>query len=173
MQPMQVRNAGLLAIAVLLTVVICSPCAQSQGEGELRTRIMDYWRLHSCESKCRNPVIEVRSDTVKVVRFDRGRPIEKLVSLQGLRAFLMAMPLSAWPQGPRLWLRESDVTIIKRGEDENAARVAKHQKLISVIQICNELGLARTEKDGSPLKREKLSPRPNRTLLNPVCGAGA
>lgn len=155
MQPMQVRNAGLLAIAVLLTVGMCSPCAKYQGNGELRTRILDYWHLHSCKSKCRNPVIEVRSDTVKVVRFDSGRPIEEYVSVQGLRAFLMAMPLSAWPQGPRLWLRESDVTIIKRGEDENAARVAKHQNMISVIQICKELGLAGTEKDGSQLKSEK------------------
>jgi hypothetical protein len=115
-QTMDDRNIRLFLISVVLFAVSC-PCADSQIGDHLRDRIIDYWRSHSCESNCRNPVLEVRSDTVKVVRFDADHPREEYVGVQELRAFLQEMPLSAWPKGPRVWLRESDFDISKRGDD--------------------------------------------------------
>ena len=153
-QNVDVRNIRLFVIAALLFAISCSS-ADSQREDHLRDRIIDYWRSHSCESKCRNLVIEVRSDIVKVVRFDADHPRKEYVSVQELRAFLKEMPLSAWPKGPRLWLRESDMTIIKKGDDLETVRAAKHQNMITIVQICNELGLTRTKQDGSPLTSEE------------------
>lgn len=136
-----------------LLIAICCRLANSQGD-DLHNKITDYWRFHTCEGRCRNPIIEVRSDVVKVVRFDDGRPRDEYVGVQELRAFLKGMPLSAWPKGPRLWLRESDNVVIAQGSDAEKVRTDRHRMMTSVVQICNELGLTRTREDGTPLTTE-------------------
>jgi hypothetical protein len=152
---MKLRNLHSLVVAALFVAISCS-CADSQSEDSLRTRIIEYRHSHSCESKCKNPIVEVRWDNfVKVVRFDDGHPIEEHVGVQKLREFLKGMPLSAWPKGPQLWLRYSDHEVAFKDEDLEKVQAAKHQNMIAISKICTELELTPTKYDGSPLTSEE------------------
>jgi hypothetical protein len=124
--------------------------AVSSGPKNLGERIAAFWASRSCvESKCRNPVLVVEDHRIKVVRFDGGYR-EDCMQPGDLSDYLTKMPLSAWPQGPEMWVNRADFHLLKPGQSSDQARQSQQAQLIAVTENLQHLGLTRTDKGGHP-----------------------
>jgi hypothetical protein len=94
-------------------------------------------------------VVVVEDREIKVVRFDGGYR-EDYMKAEDLSEYLAKIPLSAWPQGPRMWVNCADFHILHPGESEEELRQSQQSQLHAVTQIIGRLGLKRTNKQGVP-----------------------
>ena len=140
-------RADLLIGCLLL---MARSLAVPQAPRNLGERIDEYWSSHSCiEAKCRNPVLVVEDRRIKVVRFDGGYR-EDHMKAEDLSEYLAKIPLSAWPQGPGMWVNCADFHVLYPGEAEEQFLQSQQTQLLAVTQIIQRLGLKRTNKQGVP-----------------------
>jgi hypothetical protein len=152
-QDMKVRGSFLFATVVFI-LMASWPSVHAQETNNLRQRITDYWSSRPCTSeKCKNPILVVKAHWIQVIRFDGGYH-EEYIKLDKLSKYLQDMPLSAWPKGPYVWVRESDSESIPLGETDEGLGEAKKQNMKSVAEVCSALGLTRTNQDGSPYEQD-------------------
>lgn len=134
----------------LLLLVASWPGAHSQEQKNLGERITDYWHSRSCTASiCKNPVLVVHSHWIEIIRVDASYRVDQM-QVDKLRDYLQAMPLSVWPEGPRVWVQRSDFEIVKPGDTMESLEAAKDQEMKAVAQVCEVVGLTRTLKGGEP-----------------------
>jgi hypothetical protein len=135
---------------MICLVLSLQAVAVSSDPNNLGARIATFWASRSCvESNCRNPVLVVEDHRIKVVRFDGGYR-EAYMQPDDLSAYLTKMPLSAWPEGPKMWVNRADFHLLKPGQSSDEARQSQQAQLVAVAEILQHLGLTRTDKDGHP-----------------------
>jgi hypothetical protein len=147
----------VLPVLILASVSAAFSLQGAQAD-TLGARITQYTHVHICSGRgCRNAIIVVFANRIKAVRFD-GRYAEgatyeeEYLTLDRLKDYLRSMPLSAWPNGPTLWVNESDYEITHGGESDDELNSAKHNQFTAVVRLCYSLGLTPTRKDGTPLQ---------------------
>lgn len=146
-------GSPLLISAAFVLIFCTGPLICSQEPGNLGQRITDYWRSRSCTaSRCKNPILVANARSIKVVRFDE-KYAEEYVKPDELEQYLQTMPLSAWPQGPRTWVWESDNLPVPPGENAAELETSRRNLWIATVHLCRELGLTPTTKDGRPLQQ--------------------
>lgn len=121
---------GVVAVALLLSA--CK--AKQQASSNLRARIIAAGTSQYCHlpGECFNPHILVVEAEYDVTTFIGNRPHIARVPPQALRDYLLAIPMSAWPQGPMIGITPSDDVI-----DWPSIR----RNLEEAQRICRSLGL--------------------------------
>jgi hypothetical protein len=145
-------NSPLFFATGLLLLVASWPSAHSQAQKNLGERITEYWRYRSCTASiCKNPVLVVHSRWIEIIRVDASYRVDQ-IQTDKLRDYLQGMPLSVWPEGPRVWVQRSDWDIDKPGDTTESLKAARDQQMKVVAQVCEVAGLTRTHKNGEPYK---------------------
>lgn len=131
-----------IAVAIPLVLGLCTGLhAQQRDLGE---KIAAYWQSQTCsEAVCENPVLVVSDSDVEVVRPDENFKGDHIL-LKDLAAYLRNMPVSAWPEGARLWLRPADAATVLPGEPPSDWVAAQQKQMTDALRICRQLGLEPT-----------------------------
>ena len=147
----------ITAVAFLCAALACGP-GYGQEQPRLGDTIREYAEAHPCtEGRCRNPVFVVRDEFIQVIRFDLGLEERSEIHLtwKEVRPYLEHLPLSAWPQGPRAWVRDADFHIFRSGstpDQQNALRRQQMMNSKAIMRAFEDLGLTPTDKGGTSLE---------------------
>ena len=153
MRPITLAGLALLA-------ALSHPQTYAQ-QPNLHDRIAAYWQTATCPPKntCKNPVIILHGPGIEVA-VPSGNSGYEYVRAEDLSNYLETLPLWAWPKGPRIAVRRSDVRFLhanQPNDTEAEYRAKEDQQARIVAKVCAELGLKRTDLDGKPLEDSQLA----------------
>jgi len=99
---------SIYALALILMLPACK--TKRQESSDLRARINVARTFQYCHQPeaCFNPHILVVETEYDITTFAGNKPYHARVRPQGLRDYLLALPMNAWPQGPIIGITPSD-----------------------------------------------------------------
>ena len=99
---------GVYAFALILLLIGCK--TKQHESSDLRALINVARTSQYCHQPeaCFNPHILVVETEYDITAFAGSKPYRARVHPQGLRDYLLALPMNAWPQGPIIGITPSD-----------------------------------------------------------------
>jgi len=130
----------VLLWSALLSLWQASAFAQ-KSDRELAKRIAAAHPGKVCEKtqQCRNPVIVQKGNYISVEVVTPGHTTMN-IRTEDLREYLLSLPMSAWPSGPYVKLRTTDLILrVTQSREEWNENMSRQKK--AVQEVCADLGL--------------------------------